>query len=47
MILILLHAVKMLPAKQEAALIPAEDRNTNILGPIVTLIPRVGNIRPF
>lgn len=44
---LILHAVKMLPAKQEAALIPAEDRNTNIFGLIVTLIPRVGIIRPF
>lgn len=34
--ILILHAVKMLPAKQEAALIPAEDRNTNILGLIVT-----------
>lgn len=44
---LILHAVKMLPAKQEAALIPAEDRNTNIFGLIVTLIPRVGIVRPF
>ncbi|MHB0770734.1 hypothetical protein [Bradyrhizobium sp. 5.13L] len=44
---LILHAVKMLPAKQQAALIPAEDRNTNIFGLIVTLIPRVGINRPF
>lgn len=44
---LILHAVKMLPAKQEAALIPAEDRKTNIFGLIITLIPRVGIIRPF
>ncbi|MCA1429635.1 MULTISPECIES: hypothetical protein [unclassified Bradyrhizobium] len=44
---LILHAVKMLPAKQEAALIPAEDRQTNIFGLILTLIPRVGIIRPF
>ena len=44
---LILHAVKMLPAKQEAALIPAVDRNTNIFGLILTLIPRVGIIRPF
>ncbi|MCA1528153.1 hypothetical protein [Bradyrhizobium yuanmingense] len=44
---LILHAVKMLPAKQEAALIPAEDRKTNIFGLILTLIPRVGIIRPF
>ncbi|MCA1376812.1 MULTISPECIES: hypothetical protein [unclassified Bradyrhizobium] len=44
---LILHAVNMLPAKQEAALIPAEDRKTNIFGLILTLIPRVGIIRPF
>ncbi|HXH43205.1 MAG TPA: hypothetical protein VNK51_05065 [Bradyrhizobium sp.] len=44
---LILHAVKMLPAKQEAALIPAEDRKANIFGLIITLIPRVGIIRPF
>lgn len=44
---LILHAVTMLPAKHEAALIPAEDRKINILGLILTLIPRVGIIRPF
>lgn len=44
---LILHAVKMLPAKQEVPLIPTEDRNTNILGLIITLIPRVGIVRPF
>jgi hypothetical protein len=44
---LILHAVKMLPAKQQAPLIPAEDRNTNIFGLIITLIPRVGIVRPF
>lgn len=44
---LILHVVKMLPAKHEAALIPAEDRKTNIFGLIITLIPRVGIIRPF
>ena len=44
---LILHAVKMLPAEQEAALIPAEDRKTSIFGVIITLIPRVGIIRPF
>jgi hypothetical protein len=44
---LILHAVKMLPAAKDAAPIPADDRNTNILGLIVTLIPRVGIIRPF
>ncbi|MET3337209.1 MULTISPECIES: hypothetical protein [Bradyrhizobium] len=44
---LLLHAVKMLPAAQETALIPTEDQKTNIFGLILTLIPRVGIIRPF
>lgn len=44
---LILHAVKMLPAKQETPLIPAEDHKTNIFGLIITLIPRVGIVRPF
>ncbi|MGY8632878.1 hypothetical protein RAD15_10420 [Bradyrhizobium sp. 14AA] len=44
---LILHAVKMLPAGRDAPLIPAEDRKTNIFGVIVTLIPRVGIVRPF
>lgn len=44
---LILHAVKMLPAKRETPPIPAEDRKTNIFGLIVTLIPRVGIVRPF
>nr|WP_228748072.1 hypothetical protein [Bradyrhizobium sp. BR 10289] len=44
---LLMHAVKMLPAKRETSLIPAEDRKTNIVGLILTLIPRVGIVRPF
>jgi hypothetical protein len=44
---LMLHAVKMLPAKGETPPIPAEDRKTNIFGLIVTLIPRVGIVRPF
>ncbi|MBH5401455.1 hypothetical protein HZZ13_27250 [Bradyrhizobium sp. CNPSo 4010] len=44
---LILHAVKMLPAKHEAAPIPAEDRKTNVFGLILTLIPRVGIVRPF
>lgn len=44
---LILHAVKMLPAARETALIPAKDRRTNIFGLIITLIPRVGIIRPF
>ena len=44
---LILHAVKMLPAARETALIPAKDHRTNIFGLIITLIPRVGIIRPF
>ncbi|GMO34280.1 hypothetical protein [Bradyrhizobium sp. TM233] len=44
---LILHAVKMLPAAREVSPIPSEDRKTNIFGLILTLIPRVGIIRPF
>jgi hypothetical protein len=44
---LVLHVVKMLPAIKETPPIPAEDRNTNIFGWIVTLYPRVGIVRPF
>ncbi|QOZ50085.1 hypothetical protein [Bradyrhizobium sp. CCBAU 53338] len=44
---LILHAVKMLPARQETALIPEGDQKTNIFGLIITLIPRVGIVRPF
>ena len=44
---LILHAVRMLPAARETPLIPAEDRRTNIAGWIITLIPRVGIVRPF
>ncbi|MBR0824875.1 hypothetical protein JQ596_04955 [Bradyrhizobium manausense] len=44
---LILHAVKMLPVARETPPIPTEDRNTNIFGLIVTLIPRVGIVRPF
>lgn len=44
---LILHAVKMLPAARETPLVPAEDKKTNIFGLIVTLIPRVGIVRPF
>ncbi|TYL88963.1 hypothetical protein FXB40_37220 [Bradyrhizobium rifense] len=44
---LILHAVKMLPGDKEPALIPEEDRKTNIFGLIITLIPRVGIVRPF
>jgi hypothetical protein len=44
---LILHAVKTLPSSQAASPIAAEDRKTTILGWIVTLIPRVGIVRPF
>jgi hypothetical protein len=44
---LLLHAVKALPASKPVALISADDRKTTIFGWIVTLIPRVGIVRPF
>jgi hypothetical protein len=43
---LILHAVKGLPASQSTALVP-NDRRTGVLGWIVTLIPRVGIVRPF
>jgi len=44
---LILHAVKMLPSAQAVLPIKGDDRKTGILGWIVTLIPRVGVIRPF
>jgi hypothetical protein len=44
---LILHAVKQLPASQAVPPISGEDRNAGILGWIVTLIPRVGIVRPF
>jgi len=44
---LLLHAVKTLPASRAVPPISADDRNTGILGWIITLIPRVGIVRPF
>jgi hypothetical protein len=43
---LILHAVKMLPGSPIAATV-TNDRRTAVLGWIVTLIPRVGIIRPF
>jgi len=37
----------MLPASRNTALISGDDRNTMIFGWIITLIPRVGIVRPF
>jgi hypothetical protein len=44
---LILHAVKTLPAAQIAPPIASDDRKTTIFGWIVTLIPRVGIVRPF
>jgi len=44
---LILHAVKTLPTSQGVPLAPTEDRKATILGWIVTLIPRVGIVRPF
>ena len=44
---LILHAVKTLPSLKEVSPIAGDDRKTGILGWIVTLIPRVGVIRPF
>jgi hypothetical protein len=44
---LILHAVKALPASQTVPPVPTDDRKTTILGWIVTLIPRVGIVRPF
>jgi multisubunit Na+/H+ antiporter MnhE subunit len=44
---LILHAVKMLPSSRETPLIPADDTRTTIFGAIITLIPRVGIVRPF
>jgi len=44
---LILHAVKMLPASRETPLIPTDDTKTTVFGAIVTLIPRVGIVRPF
>ena len=44
---LILHAVKTLPASYEVKPISSDDRKTTIFGAIITLIPRVGIIRPF
>jgi hypothetical protein len=44
---LILHAVKTLPASQAVPPVSTEDRKATILGWIVTLIPRVGIVRPF
>jgi hypothetical protein len=44
---LILHAVKALPASRDVQPIPTDDRKTTVLGWIMTVIPRVGIIRPF
>ncbi len=44
---LILHAVRTLPASREVMPIPGDDKKTTTLGAILTLIPRVGIIRPF
>jgi hypothetical protein len=44
---LMLHAVKTLPAAKPVAPIDGADRKTTLLGWIVTAVPRVGIIRPF
>jgi hypothetical protein len=44
---LILHAVKTLPCSQMVPPIATDNRNTTIFGWIVTLIPRVGIVRPF
>jgi hypothetical protein len=44
---LILHAVKTLPASQVTPPIATDDRKTTVFGWVVTLIPRVGIVRPF
>ena len=44
---LILHAVKTLPTARAVTPISTTDRKTQIFGWIVTLIPRVGIVRPF
>jgi hypothetical protein len=44
---LILHAVRALPGSQAVPPISGDERKTVILGWIVTLIPRVGVVRPF
>src|SRR4030088_393848 len=44
---LILHAVKTLPGSKAVPPISADDRKTIVLGWIVSLIPRVGIVRPF
>ncbi|MEA3161371.1 MAG: hypothetical protein QOD95_2919, partial [Gammaproteobacteria bacterium] len=44
---LILHAVRMLPASHVAPPVVADNRHNKIFGWIVTIIPRVGIVRPF
>jgi hypothetical protein len=44
---LILHAVKTLPASQAVPPIPEREPKSTLLGWIVTLVPRVGIVRPF
>jgi hypothetical protein len=44
---LILHAVKTLPASKTVRCIATDDPRTTLLGWIVTLVPRVGIVRPF
>ena len=44
---LILHAVKTLPSSKDVPLISTNDPGTTLFGWIVTLIPRVGIVRPF
>jgi hypothetical protein len=44
---LILHAVKTLPAARATPPISGDDQSTKVFGWIVTLIPRVGIVRPF
>ena len=44
---LILHAVKTLPGSKAVPLVSTDDRTTTGLGWIVTLVPRVGIVRPF
>jgi hypothetical protein len=44
---LILHAVKTLPGSQSVPPIPTRDPKTTLFGWIVTLVPRVGIVRPF
>ncbi|MDE2330324.1 MAG: hypothetical protein KGK16_06050, partial [Bradyrhizobium sp.] len=44
---LIMHAVKTLPAAEQVSPIATDDKKTIIFGWLVTLIPRVGIVRPF